>query len=137
MYEQEYLIKRFYSQYDDKTEDLSAYGLMKPKLENKNKKTYIVNFLKICELLGRSTEQIKLYIEKELSADISLSADGVMIITGIYKQLAIDTVFKRYKKMFVECKICSSTNTAITKENRIQFISCQKCKARTPTNIKD
>ena len=135
MYSQMYLTERFYEQYAKTQPYTKKSGLIKPKIIRKNRKTFIANFTNVCESFNRTFDQLKSYMENELKTSMSLSADNILTITGIYNSHIIENLFVNYAKKYVICQTCKSNNTIIIKENRMQFIDCKHCNAKKPCLI--
>lgn len=92
-----------------------------------NKRTYVSNFAIICNKLNRKESDILQYFTEELNTAISIDQNGCLIICGIFKQAGIQKIFGNYIKEYIICKECHSYNTELIKENRITFLSCNKC----------
>lgn len=108
--------------------------VQKPKVERKNRKTFVTNFSSFCKSVaseGRSCETIKIYVEKELLVDTSVMENGTLVINKSYMPGDIEQLFTKYIKTFVICQEpkCKSGDTYITKENKTTYIKCNTCKS--------
>jgi len=143
MYTQDELLTRFYETFEQVTSK-KKNSLVMPQIERKNRKTMIVNFAEICKSFGRSQEQVRAFIEKELRPEmsilgesdttvgVSISGDGTLVIAGTYPPPIIQTTCLNFVKKFVLCSSCKSTDTSIVKENKITYMSCNFCRAKKP-----
>jgi translation initiation factor 2 beta subunit (eIF-2beta)/eIF-5 len=143
MYTQEELLTRFYDTFAS-IASKKKNSLVMPQIDRKNRKTMIVNFPAICASFGRSAEQIRMFIEKELKPEmsilgesdttigVSISGDGTLIIAGTYPPPIIITICQNFAKKFVVCASCKSTDTTIIKESKITYMSCNFCRAKKP-----
>ena len=128
-YSDEFLLDRIYNnlQIDNK----KKLNLERPKISILNKRTNIENFVSITNVMKRDINDIMNYFKQELSTDdITLSANGILSIKGMYKQGNIEIIFGNYINKHVTCPVCKSFNTEIVKENKIKYIKCA-CKSQT------
>ena len=72
---------------------------------------------------------IETFLTSELNMHITQTGEGHMIISGIVKQPAIEKQIKTYIIEYVQCHMCKSIDTHTTKEDRITYLNCNKCKA--------
>lgn len=126
-YSNNFLIDRLYIELGNHQNSGKKLLLDKPEISSANKKTFIRNFKEICNKLNRKVNEVQDYFTKELATTISLNQDGVLIITGVYKQSGIIKILSTYIKNYVTCKECNSCDTEIIKESRITFLKCNKC----------
>ena len=130
LYSLEYTLNRAYDELKKISIQSSKINIDKPVVNFSNKKTYISNFVTICEKLKRKTEEVQIYCEEELSVKSSIDQNNCLILPGRFKIDGIIKVFDSYIKQFVTCRECSSCDTILNKENRILFITCNKCKSK-------
>ena len=131
-YTNDFLIERLLENLDNDILNTKKASFAKLTISRKNRKTLIENFGNVCKSLGREIEEIREYFEKSLalgSADITVSAAGVLIITGSHTDINLKKHYKDYIINYVMCseKGCGSSSTKLTKENRILWITCKKC----------
>ncbi len=126
-YTLDYLLDRAYSSF---TIDKSKSKLERPKIEKKDRKTYIINFTKIAETANRDVEELKKFYEDSLKMDTSIRTDQTLKIDGIVNIHAIENVFKNYIRDHVMCGACQSIKTHTEKVNRITFLICDTCKCK-------
>lgn len=60
----------------------------------------------------------------------SLDASNKLILQGRFQQNHFEKIIIQYIQQFVKCKSCKSTDTILFKENRINFIQCNKCNSK-------
>ena len=129
-YSDEFLLNRIFS----KLEETKRKKLIVEKLiiEKKNRKTFVTNFISFCDSTKRDSNSVKLYIETDLQIKTSLMENGTLIINKVYPIGDIEKVFERYAKTYVICAEpkCSSGNTEIIRQNRINYIFCHTCKSK-------
>ena len=128
-YDLDYLLDKLYDDLSNKTDKTKKNILSKPNISIVNKKTAITNIEKIANELNRKYSDIESYLLHELNMHITQTGEGHMIIGGIIKQPAIEKQIKTYIIEYVQCHMCKSIDTHTTKEDRITFLNCNKCKA--------
>ena len=124
------LVDRLYKELENQQTNNQKVILEKPIVKTANKRTCIVNFSAICSKLNRNILDVKQYFEKEMNVVSTINIQGSLIITGMFRENNIITVFSSYIKDFVKCRECNSCETVIVKENRITYNCCNKCKSR-------
>lgn len=99
------------------------------------KKTVIANFGRICEAFHRPMEDVKDFIEKELSIRGNLDSNNALILKfEIRKQTDFDRVLIKYLDEYVKCNLCHRIDTTLTKDGRRLELRCNVCTAtRTVT----
>jgi translation initiation factor 2 subunit 2 len=118
-----------------KTDDINL-KITLPVVNNQtNKKTVWANLYKILEEMNRSKENDHFlkFLKDEL--DLSLSwkknKDEGIIIDGIVKNKAIQTMLSKYIENYVVCKQCGSINSILkrNKVDRLWTFQCNSCNA--------
>jgi translation initiation factor 2 subunit 2 len=128
-YDLDYLLDKLYNDLSNKTEKTKKNILSKPNISIINKKTAITNIEKIAEELNRKYSEIESFMVSELNMHITQTGEGHMLINGIVKQPAVEKQIKIFIIDHVQCHTCKSIDTYILKEDRINFLNCNKCKA--------
>nr|CCC90618.1 unnamed protein product [Trypanosoma congolense IL3000] len=94
------------------------------------KKVAIINFGKICEAFNRPIEDVKDYIEKELSVGGNLDSSEALILKyEIQKVTAFDKILIKYLDEYVKCNSCHKIDTTLAKEGRRMELRCNWCTA--------
>lgn len=102
-----------------------------PQLERVGKKKVIItNFFRICQAINRPVEDVKDFIEKELSVRGNLDSNNALILKyEIQRVTAFDNIITRYLDEFVKCNSCRRIDTTLTKEDRRMELRCNWCTA--------
>ncbi|ORC86463.1 translation initiation factor [Trypanosoma theileri] len=102
-----------------------------PQLERIGKKKVIItNFRRICQAFHRPIEDVKDYIEKELSVRGNLDTnDGLILKYETQKATAFDKIIIKYLDEYVKCNSCHKIDTTLTKEGRRMELRCNLCTA--------
>lgn len=108
-------------------------NVSKPDTKYENRKTFWYNYGKNCSQLNRSTQQVKLFFEKELAVETSINEKGNLILRGKYNFNLIASTFKKYIKNYVQCSSCKSIQTEIVRNssNRLDYLKCLNPKCNT------
>jgi translation initiation factor 2 subunit 2 len=125
------LMNRGYQTFETSIKESKTKTIIPPDFFKQDRKSYIRNFQAVCTSIGRDSEDIRVYLTKELSMDTSIKEDGSLKIDAIVKSVAmIQNILRNYITEFVMCKSCSSCNTDLAKIDRITFLICKSCKSK-------
>ncbi|PWN52804.1 hypothetical protein IE53DRAFT_250570 [Violaceomyces palustris] len=92
-----------------------------------SKKTVFANVVDICKRMHRQPDHVIQYLFSELGTLGSIDGTQRLIIKGRFQPKQIENVLRRYITEYVICKTCKRPETLLTKENRIFFVTCEKC----------
>jgi translation initiation factor 2 subunit 2 len=136
VYELEYLVGRLYNRLDD-TNKGKKVSIPRPEIQCLNKKSYLKNFQDICKKLDRTEQEFMQFIIKESGSTCgAITGGGALVLTGIFRQNQMEAFVTNYIVRYVSCPSCKAYDTQITKEDRINYIRCNKCKSKTSIDIK-
>lgn len=124
IYEVDFLLDRVYNTL---TLDKNKIKLEKPNLVNKDKKSYIPNFIEMAKSVNRTPEELRIFFQQELRMDTSFKEDRCLKIDKIIKIQMVETIYKSFVVDHVMCKTCKSIKTHIEKEKRIKYLICETC----------
>jgi translation initiation factor 2 subunit 2 len=93
-------------------------------------KTFLRNFVEFPKVLRRDPDKVLQYLSKEFAVPAERIGDKAMFI-GRRDPDDFSRLFKIYVKDYVECPTCTSPDTKIVKENRISFLICEACGAKS------
>lgn len=135
------LLDRVYDELKSKNPSLGAgesrNQIPVPQIERYgSKKTAVANFKKICDAINRSMEEVKDFIEKELSTVGSIDSMNCLILKlQNVKTIQFESIIIKYVDEYVKCHACKKINTTLNKEDRITVLKCNLCQAtRTVTS---
>lgn len=102
-----------------------------PKLETVGKKkTCINNFTRICDEIRRPVEDVKEFVEKELTCKGNLDTKGALTVRfQMQKSTDLDNLLQRYLDMYVKCNSCNRIDTTLQKSGRLSELRCNLCHA--------
>ncbi|SPO26189.1 related to SUI3 - translation initiation factor eIF2 beta subunit [Ustilago trichophora] len=73
------------------------------------------------------------FLFAELGTIGSVDGSQRLVIRGRFQPKQIENVLRRYITEYVICKTCKRPETKLTKENRIFFVTCEKCGSSVPS----
>jgi len=125
-----YLLDRVYTKIPKKTSE-STQNLPSLIILNIGNTTIIRNFSEYCDRLRREDKLCMRYLLKELAAAGSIADNGQLVIQGKFSSSIINTLMERFIRTYVQCSTCKSLDTILVKENKVWFIQCLACGAKT------
>lgn len=129
--EYESLLKRIQDKLSDKKNQTKArFELPLVDVMWEGQKTFLRNFLEFPKVLRRDPEKILQYLSKEFAVPAERIGEKAMFI-GRRDPEDFTRLFQIYVKDYVECPTCKSPDTKILKENRISFLLCEACGAKS------
>jgi len=93
-------------------------------------KTFLRNFAEFPRVLRRDPDKVLQYLSKEFAVPAERIGDKAMFI-GRRDPDDFTRLFEIYVKDYLECPTCKSPDTKIVKENRISFLICEACGAKS------
>jgi len=95
----------------------------------KSRKTF-VNVVLLARQLNRQAEHLARFISKSFGTEGSINKEGCLVLSGSFLQSAVEKTIRQFIELYVVCKSCDSVEeTFITRENKLYFLKCEKCKA--------
>ncbi|CAI9832115.1 MAG: translation initiation factor IF-2 [Nitrosopumilus sp.] len=93
-------------------------------------KTFLRNFAEYPKVLRRDPDKLLQYLSKEFAVPAERLGDKAMFI-GKRAPDDFARLLKIYVKDYLECPTCKSPDTRAVRENRIPFLVCEACGARS------
>ena len=93
-------------------------------------KTFLRNFAEFPKILRREPEKILQYLAKEFAVPAERIGEKAMFI-GKRDPDDFTRLFRIYLQDYVLCPTCGGPDTRVTKENRIAFLVCEACGAKS------
>ena len=93
-------------------------------------KTFLRNFAEFPKVLRRDPDKVLQYLSKEFAVPAERMGDKAMFI-GRRDPDDFTRLLQIYVKDYLECPTCKSPDTKIVKENRISFLICEACGAKS------
>ena len=133
MVESEYekLLKRISDKISDgSTKNSTRFEIPPVDVVWEGQKTFLRNFSEYPKILRRDPDKILQYLAKEFAVPAQLLGEKAMFI-GKRDPDDFTRLFGIYIKDYVKCSTCGSPDTKIEKENRIPFLICEACGAKS------
>jgi translation initiation factor 2 subunit 2 len=131
-YDTEFLLDRIYQQLN---KNKVKMGLIRPESKIMNKKTYFTNFRQFCEKIGRDESQLFNFLKQEVTMNMSITGKGEIVMSTYVRQNQLEELIKKFIINYVQCSMCKSYNTEISKKNSISFMDCKDCFAHKSVNF--
>ena len=127
----EKLLKRIESGLsDNKKQATERFELPPVDVMWEGQKTFLRNFADFPKVLRRDPDKVLQYLSKEFAVPAERIGDKAMFI-GKRDPDDFTRLFRIYVKDYLECPTCNSPDTKIVKENRISFLICEACGAKS------
>jgi translation initiation factor 2 beta subunit (eIF-2beta)/eIF-5 len=129
-YDVKELIDRAYTKLNEIKEENQKLKLPKMVVINKDHKTFLKDFEKICEAINRTTDEVKQFFYEELGGSIECSVNEAksLVIKKIIKPPSkIKVGIYKYISLYVKCPQCNSYKTFVTKKRKNKYINCKSC----------
>lgn len=101
-----------------------------PEVQWIGNKTILRNFMEYPRTLRRDPDKVLVFLAKEMATAASLDGDRAIFIGRRDKQSFI-VLLNRYMRELVLCPVCESPDSHLEKTNRLQFLVCEACGARS------
>ena len=127
----EKLLKRIQENLSDNNKQETARFELPPvDVMWEGQKTFLRNFADFPKVLRRDADKVLQYLSKEFAVPAERLGEKAMFI-GKRDPEDFTRLFQIYLKDYVECPTCKSPDTKVVKENRISFLICEACGAKS------
>ena len=126
----ESLLKRIEKNISKDAKDTQRFELPTVEITWEGKKTILRNFGDFPKALRRNTNIILQYLSKEFAVPAERVCEKAIFV-GKRDPDDFTRLFKIYLKDYVECPTCTSPDTKVERENRISFLICEACGAKS------
>ncbi|XP_010468058.1 PREDICTED: eukaryotic translation initiation factor 2 subunit beta-like [Camelina sativa] len=89
-------------------------------------KTVFVNFMDYCKTMNRQPNHVRAFLCADMSARGTIDMQQRLVVNRRVKPKRFKGNILRYITEYVMCCGCKSTDTILSKENRIFFLICEK-----------
>ncbi len=126
------LLERAYKMIPSRSLVRERFEVEEPEVMVTGKRTFILNFKKVCDDMNREPEVLLRYLLKELGASGNREED-VAVIYGVFSPKMIKELINLFLKNYVYCPVCGSPDTILRREERkLMQLRCMACGALTP-----
>lgn len=113
-----------------KTDTVERFELPAPNVMWEGQRTIFRNFLDFAKKLRRDPDKVLQYLSKEFATPAERSGEKAIFV-GRREPHDFVNLFSIYVKDYLECPTCKSPDTKIERENRITFLVCEACGAKS------
>lgn len=99
-------------------------------------RTVISNFLQIASDLRRDVNHFLKYVLKELATPGEIKKSGALILGTKVPASRINEKVRQYANEFVLCSECGKPDTALIREDGINYMKCTACGAKNVVKTK-
>jgi translation initiation factor 2 subunit 2 len=129
--EYESLLKRIQDKISAKKTDTSErFELPSPDVMWEGQRTILRNFMDFAKKLRRDPDKVLQYLAKEFATPAERSGDKAIFV-GRREPHDFVSLLSIYVKDYLECPTCKSPDTKVERENRITFLVCEACGAKS------
>jgi len=108
----------------------SRFELPKVDIMWQGNRTFFRNFSEFPKVLRRDPEKILQYLSKEFATPAQYAGDKAVFV-GKKEPHEFTSLLERYVKEYVECSTCKSPDTRVERTNRVNFLVCEACGAKS------
>jgi len=127
----EKLLKRIQDKISEKKSDGGErFELPAPDVMWEGQRTILRNFTDFAKTMRRDPEKVLQYLSKEFATPAELSGEKAIFV-GRREPHDFVSLLQIYVKDYLECPTCKSPDTKIERENRISFLVCEACGAKS------
>ena len=126
----EELLKRAREQMPEKVFEKSRFEPPKPDVVIEGNRSFFKNWHQIVSALNRDENHLLKFLTKELATSANIEGQRAVFAGKHFRVTMID-LLNRYMKEYVICPECGKPDTNLLKEDRINFLVCEACGART------
>jgi len=108
----------------------SRFELPKVDIMWQGNRTLFRNFPEFPKILRRDPEKVLQYLSREFATPAQYAGDKAVFV-GKKEPHEFTSLFARYLKEYVECPTCKSPDTRVERLNRVTFLVCEACGAKS------
>lgn len=127
----ERLLKAAMQQMPRKDAEKKRFEIPKVATLLQGNKTIIRNFSEIAATFRRDERHLSKYLMKQLATPGNVEA-GALVLQRKVEQSMIQRKLEDYIREYVYCKVCGEPDTSLVREDRLVFMKCEACGARSP-----
>lgn len=124
------LLNKAYESLPKTEESTERLEIPSPDIIFQGRQTIIKNFSQICEAIRRNPNHLLKYLTKELAAPAGFDGSRATLQSKLSKRM-VENKIDSYIREYVICKECGRPDTKIQREDRIDFLKCEACGAKS------
>ena len=99
--------------------------------EMQGNKTLVKNFGEILKIFRRDARHLSKFLFKQLATPGNVQGD-ILVLQRKVPQRMLQEKIEAYAKEYIYCKECGKPDTRLVREERITFMKCEACGAKSP-----
>ncbi|HSD05398.1 MAG TPA: translation initiation factor IF-2 subunit beta [Nitrosopumilaceae archaeon] len=115
---------------ENKKDSVSRFELPIVDIMWQGNRTFFRNFAEFPKILRRDPDKVLQYLSKEFASPAQTAGDKAIFV-GKKDPHDFTALFARYVKEYLECPTCKSPDTRVEKSNRMTFLICEACGAKS------
>ncbi|MBI3842759.1 MAG: translation initiation factor IF-2 subunit beta [Thaumarchaeota archaeon] len=115
---------------ENKKNSGSRFELPQVDIMWQGNRTLFRNFSEFPKILRRDADKVLQYLSKEFATPAQMAGDKAVFV-GKKEPHDFTSLFARYVKEYVECPTCKSPDTRVERSNRLAFLICEACGAKS------
>ncbi|MBN1331209.1 MAG: translation initiation factor IF-2 subunit beta [Candidatus Heimdallarchaeota archaeon] len=124
------LLKRAREHLPEKIFEKSRFEPPKPDVTIEGNRTFFKNWHQVVVALNRDENHMLKFLTKELATSANIEGQRA-VFSGKHNRTTMTDLVNRYMKEYLICPECDKPDTKLIKEDRITFLVCEACGART------
>jgi len=104
-----------------------------PEVRQEGSATVVENFQTLCASLGRESDHLLQFLQREVGTSGHIDESGRARITGSFDAARIGDAIETYIEGFVRCSECGLPDTRLEEEGGATVLRCEACGARSAT----
>ncbi|MGI0082743.1 MAG: translation initiation factor IF-2 subunit beta [Nitrosopumilaceae archaeon] len=129
--EYEKLLKKIQDKVSENKKNLgSRFELPPVDIMWQGNRTFFRNFAEFPKILRRDPDKVLQYLSKEFATPAQIAGDKAVFV-GKKDPHDFTALLTRYVKEYLECPTCKSPDTRVEKSNRLTFLTCEACGAKS------
>lgn len=129
--EYEKLLKKIQDKISENKKDSgSRFELPPVDIMWQGNRTFFRNFAEFPKILRRDPDKVLQYLSKEFASPAQIAGDKAIFV-GKKDPHDFTALFARYVKEYLECPTCKSPDTRVERSNRMTFLICEACGAKS------
>ena len=124
------LLDKAWSQLPPEVTKKDRFELPKPVSSIAGNRTVLYNLKEVSDRLRRNNEHLLKYLSGELATAGTIDGNRA-IFQGKFDNKILERLLERYTREFVLCPTCHQPDTKTVREERLYFLVCEACGARS------
>lgn len=127
----EKLLKNLQDKITENKKSGSRFELPPVDIMWQGNRTFFRNFAEFPKILRRDPDKVLQFLSKEFATPAQTQGDKAIFV-GKKDPQDFTALLLRYVKEYLECTTCKSPDTRVERLNRVSFLVCEACGAKSP-----